>query len=153
MKSALITHSLTDCNDRLAAFAGRQLLIFIQFSPLFGPFLSSDGTAASASNHSHQSVTGGRGGGGDRFAATTWLHRLRSGQDLTTVRNLASIVVMRLPDKERGGLVLSRKKVRRNAREIGQIPSRLSMRSVTRLLLIDYYRSFALRRQERRSTC
>ena len=147
---ALVTHP----NDRLAALTERQLLIFIQFSPLFGPFLSSDGTAASASNHSHQSVTGGgRGGGGDRFAATTWLHRLRSGQDLTTVRNLASIVVMRLPDKERGGLVLSRKKVRRNAREIGQIPSRLSMRSVTRLLLIDYYRSFTLRRQERRFTC
>ena len=78
----LVTHGRTDCSDRLAAFAARQPLIFIQFSPLVarphGPFLSvllPTSLARSdrrASNHRHQSVTGGAqgGGGGDRFAAT-----------------------------------------------------------------------------------
>lgn len=109
MKSALarslLTHGRTDCNDRLAAFAARQPLIFIQFSPLFARLpawsisLHTPPSGRRTSNHRHQSVTGGAEGGGGRGRSFCgYLHRLigRSDQDMTTVRNLAA--------SERGGI-------------------------------------------------
>ena len=125
MKSVLARSFLTDgrgCNDRLAAFAARQPLIFIQFSPLLARppawsiSLRRPPSGRRASNHRHQSVTGGAEageGGGEgaivlRLPASTYWEKRRPRYDDSSesggerASEGESIVVMRWRRTMRG---------------------------------------------------